>query len=41
MREQGVAVVPLCPFFAAYIRRHPEYESIVDHEMTKELKKRR
>lgn len=41
MRDQGVAVVPLCPFFAAYIKRHPEYDVIVDHEMTLELKKRR
>ncbi|HEU4318878.1 MAG TPA: GNAT family N-acetyltransferase [Acidimicrobiia bacterium] len=41
MRDQGVPVVPLCPFFAAYIRRHPEYDAIVDHEMTMELKKRR
>ena len=41
MRDQGVAVVPLCPFFAAYIKRHPEYDSIVDHEMTLDLKKRR
>lgn len=39
MRDQGIAVVPLCPFFAAYIRRHPEYEPIVDHEMTRELKR--
>jgi len=41
MREQGVWVVPLCPFFAAYIRRHPEYDDLVDHEMTRELKNRR
>ena len=41
MRSQGVQVVPLCPFFAAYIRRHPDYEAIVDHEMTRDLKKRR
>ena len=24
-RERGVPVMPLCPFFAAYIRRHPAY----------------
>lgn len=34
MRARGVAVVPLCPFFRAYIRRHPEYEGLVDKEMT-------
>lgn len=25
LRERGVAVVPLCPFVRAYLRRHPEY----------------
>ncbi len=28
-REQGLGVVPLCPFVEAYIRRHPEYKSLV------------
>ncbi len=41
VREEGRALVPLCPFIAAYIRRHPEYDAIVDHEMTRELKRRR
>lgn len=34
MRTRGVKVAPLCPFFRAYIRRHPEYEDLVDQEMT-------
>ncbi len=34
VRDNGGKVVPLCPFFAAYIKRHPEYEDIVDNEMT-------
>jgi predicted GNAT family acetyltransferase len=29
MREQGVPVVPLCPFFARYIRRHPEWDDVL------------
>ena len=29
VREQGLAVVPSCPFIAGYIRRHPEYEDLV------------
>jgi uncharacterized protein len=29
-REKGLLVTPLCPFIAAYIRRHPEYLGIVD-----------
>jgi predicted GNAT family acetyltransferase len=28
-REQGLAVVPLCPFAADYIRRHQEYLDLV------------
>lgn len=40
MRQRDVHVVPLCPFFAAYIRRHPDYEDLVDHELTMRLKKR-
>jgi uncharacterized protein len=34
MRARGVPVVPLCPFFRSYIARHPEYEDLVDREMT-------
>jgi uncharacterized protein len=29
IRERGLQIVPLCPFVAAYIRRHPDYESLV------------
>lgn len=25
VRAQGLQVIPLCPFVAAFIRRHPEY----------------
>ncbi len=28
-RAKKLRVVPLCPFIAAYIRRHPEYDDIV------------
>jgi predicted GNAT family acetyltransferase/glutaredoxin len=28
-RRQGLQVVPLCPYIAAYIQRHPEYEDLV------------
>jgi hypothetical protein len=28
-RTQHKVVVPLCPFIAAYIRRHPEYQDLV------------
>ncbi len=29
-RTQQLTVVPLCPFVARYIRRHPEYRALVD-----------
>jgi predicted GNAT family acetyltransferase len=28
-RENDLQVMPLCPFIAAYIRRHPEYRDLV------------
>lgn len=28
-RDERYQVVPLCPFVAAYIRRHPEYRDLV------------
>ena len=31
-REHGLRVVPLCPFIAGYIKKHPEYTDLVDHD---------
>ena len=28
-REHELKVLPICPFMAAYIRRHPEYQPLV------------
>ena len=28
-KENELVVIPLCPFVALYIRRHPEYSSLV------------
>jgi uncharacterized protein len=28
-REQGLKVIPTCPFIAGYIRKHPEWHDIV------------
>ena len=28
-RRQGVEVIPICPFIAGYIKRHPEYQDLV------------
>lgn len=33
VRAQGMMIVPLCPFIAAYVRRHDEYQDMVDQEM--------
>jgi predicted GNAT family acetyltransferase len=29
VRARGLKIRPYCPFVAAYIRRHPEYEDLV------------
>ena len=31
-RERGLNVVPLCPFFAAYMRKHEEVRDLLDSE---------
>ena len=30
VEASGKTVIPMCPFTAAYIRRHPEYARVVD-----------
>jgi predicted GNAT family acetyltransferase len=29
IRARGLRVVPLCPFVASYVRRHPEYGDLM------------
>ena len=29
IRSRGLRVVPVCPFVAAYVGRHPEYDDLV------------
>lgn len=29
-RERGLRVIPICPFFAAYLKKHVEEQDIVD-----------
>lgn len=31
VRARGLRITPVCPFVRAYLRRHPEYDSIVDY----------
>jgi len=33
-RAEGFTVKPYCPFTAGFIRRHPEFEALVDPEFT-------
>ena len=30
VRERGLKVVAVCPYAAAFIRRHPEFQDLVD-----------
>ena len=30
LRARGLRAVPVCPFVAAYVRRHPEYADLVE-----------
>ena len=39
VRERGgLQVVPLCPFFASFIRRHQEYIDLVDEDHRDKLR---
>lgn len=40
IRTTGESVVPLCPFVAGWIERHPEYEDLVDRERLEMLTRR-
>jgi predicted GNAT family acetyltransferase len=37
-RERGLEVIPICPFFAAYIAEHPEEQDLLDPAYRKILK---
>lgn len=34
IRARGLRVVPVCPFVAGYLRRHPEYADLVTADPT-------
>ena len=36
-RERGLQVIPICPFFAAYIRKHAEEQDLLDPAFRKVL----
>lgn len=37
VRARGERAVPVCPFIAAWIERHPDYDDLVDHELYAKL----
>jgi predicted GNAT family acetyltransferase len=37
VQAMGARVVPLCPFIASWIERHPDYDDLVDHELLAHL----
>jgi len=34
VRTLGRLIVPTCPYVRGWIERHPEYDDLVDHELT-------
>ena len=36
-RERGLQVIPICPFFAAYIRKHAEEQDLLDPSYRRSL----
>ena len=36
-RERGLQVIPICPFFAAYIKKHAEEQDLLDPAYRKTL----
>lgn len=41
VRAKGELLVPICPFVSAYIQRHPEYDDLVDRDLSMQFKRRR
>jgi len=41
VRAKRGTMVPICPFFAAYLEGHPDYGDIVDQELTERINKRK
>jgi predicted GNAT family acetyltransferase len=41
LRSKGAAVVPTCPFVGGWIKRHPDYQDLVDERTLREFKRSR
>lgn len=37
-RERGLKVIPICPFFASYFKRHPEEQDLLEPGYRKALR---
>jgi len=33
VRAKGGKIVPICPFVAGFVRRNPDYDALVDHDV--------
>lgn len=33
VRANGGSVVPLCPFIAGWLEKHPDYDDLINHEV--------
>ena len=36
-RERGLKVIPICPFFAAYLKRHEDVQDLLDDSSRRRL----
>lgn len=41
VRSRGGIVVPICPFFASFIERHPDYQDLVDRDIMDRVERAR
>jgi predicted GNAT family acetyltransferase len=39
VRAGGGSIVALCPFVAAFVRRHADYRDLVDRELSKRIRR--
>jgi predicted GNAT family acetyltransferase len=37
IRVRGLKIVPVCPFVERFLKRHPDYDDLVDHELFEAL----
>lgn len=37
VKAQGGTIVPICPFIAGWVERHPEYQALGDEELLQQI----